>query len=211
MTFVAASGDGGAPGIYPAYSPNVVAAGGTTLTLASDGTYESEIGWSGSGGGISSYEPEPAYQDGVQSTGYRTIPDVSFDADRNTGVAVYDSYDNTGGGPWNEMGGTSLAAPSWAALIAIADQGRVAMGGTTLDGPSQTLPGPLLAPLRRLPRHHHREQRLLCRAGLRRGDRAGHAGRQPAGARPRLLRAARPARRDGPAGRLRGPPAVRSG
>ena len=38
------------------------------------------------------------------------------------------------------MGGTSLAAPSWAALIAIADQGRVAMGGTTLDGPSQTLP-----------------------------------------------------------------------
>ena len=38
------------------------------------------------------------------------------------------------------MGGTSVAAPAWAALIAIADQGRVAMGGTTLDGPSQTLP-----------------------------------------------------------------------
>ena len=38
------------------------------------------------------------------------------------------------------MGGTSLAAPAWAALIAIADQGRVAVGGTTLDGASQTLP-----------------------------------------------------------------------
>jgi pantothenate kinase type III len=140
VTFVAASGDGGAPGIDPAYSPNVVAAGGTTLSLGSDGTYESEIGWYLSGGGPSSYEPEPAYQDGVQSTGYRTIPDVSFDADRSPGVAVYDSYDNTGGGPWDAMGGTSVAAPAWAALIAIADQGRVAMGGTTLDGPTQTLP-----------------------------------------------------------------------
>jgi pantothenate kinase type III len=140
VTFVAATGDGGAPGTYPAYSPNVVAAGGATLTLSSDGTYGSEVGWSGSGGGVSSYETEPGYQDGVQSTGYRTIPDVSFNADFSTGVAFYDSYDNTGGGPWNQGGGTSLAAPSWAALIAIADQGRVAMGGTTLDGASQTLP-----------------------------------------------------------------------
>ncbi len=140
VTFVAASGDRGSPGIYPASSPNVVAAGGTTLTLGSNGSYEGETAWSGSGGGVSSYESEPAYQDGVQSTGYRTIPDVAFVADRSTGVAVYDSYDNTGGGPWNEMGGTSLAAPSWAALIAIADQGRVALGGTTLDGVTQTLP-----------------------------------------------------------------------
>ncbi len=140
VTFVAASGDGGSPGIYPASSPNVVAAGGTTLTLDSNGEYESETAWSASGGGVSAYESEPAYQDGVQTTGYRTTPDVAFLADRSTGVPVYDSYDNTGGGPWNEMGGTSLAAPSWAALIAIADQGRVAFGGTTLDGATQTLP-----------------------------------------------------------------------
>ncbi len=140
VTFVAASGDGGVPGLAPAFSPNVVAAGGTTLTLGDDGTYQNEIGWGSSGGGISQYESEPSYQEGVQSTGYRTIPDVSFDSDHNPGVAGYDSYDNTGGGPWDVMGGTSLAAPAWAALIAIADQGRVAMGGTTLDGPSQTLP-----------------------------------------------------------------------
>ena len=43
-------------------------------------------------------------------------------------------------GPWEKIGGTSLAAPCWAALIAIADQGRMAEGGTTLDGPTQTLP-----------------------------------------------------------------------
>ena len=39
-----------------------------------------------------------------------------------------------------KTGGTSLAAPVWAALIAIADQGRVSAGGTTLDGASQVLP-----------------------------------------------------------------------
>ena len=74
----------------------------------------------------------------MQSTGYRTIPDVAFDADPNTGVAVYDSFNQAN--PWLRVGGTSLAAPCWAGLIAIANQGRVAAGGTTLDGPSQTLP-----------------------------------------------------------------------
>ncbi len=140
VTFVAATGDGGAPGIYPAYSMDVVAAGGTTLQLNPDGSIQRQSAWSNGGGGVSAYESEPAYQDSVQNTGQRTIPDVSFLADRSVGVAVYDSYDNTGGGPWTTMGGTSLAAPAWAALIAVADQGRVAFGGTTLDGGTQTLP-----------------------------------------------------------------------
>jgi hypothetical protein len=70
----------------------------------------------------------------------RTIPDVAFDADPQTGVSVYDSYDDVNGdGPWMKTGGTSMAAPSWAALIAIADQGRVAAGGPTLDGAGQVL------------------------------------------------------------------------
>ncbi len=141
VTFVAASGDQGSPGYYPAYSPNVLATGGTTLNLNADNTYQSETAWSGSGGGTSADETEPAYQTAVQSTGKRTIPDVAWDADPNTGVAVYDSWDNTdNSGPWLEIGGTSVAAPSWAGLIAIGNQGRVAAGGTTLDGPSQTLP-----------------------------------------------------------------------
>ncbi len=140
VTFVAATGDAGSPGLYPAYSPNVVAAGGTSLQLNASGSYQSESAWTSSGGGTSARESEPSYQRGVQSTGQRTIPDVAFQADRSIGVAVYDSYDNTGGGPWRSMGGTSLAAPAWAALIAVADQGRVAEGGTTLDGATQTLP-----------------------------------------------------------------------
>ena len=60
---------------------------------------------------------------------------------QNTGVAVYDSYNNTdNSGPWVEVGGTSLGAPAWAGLIAIANQGRVLAGGATLDGPSETIP-----------------------------------------------------------------------
>ncbi len=154
VTFLAASGDVGGfsydnqgnptttPGIlYPAASPNVVAVGGTSLLLNADDSYNSETAWSGSGGGTSLYEPQPAYQNGSQQTNYRTIPDVAFDADPNTGVAVYDSYNDTdNSGPWVQVGGTSLAAPSWAGLIAIANQGRLLAGGATLDGPGQTLP-----------------------------------------------------------------------
>ena len=141
VTFIAASGDQGSPGYYPAYSPNVLAAGGTTLTLNANNAIQSETAWSGSGGGTSQYEPEPAYQQGFQDTGKRTIPDVAWDADPNTGVAMYDSYDNTdGSGDWYEIGGTSVAAPSWSGLIAIANQGRALEGVGSLDGPTQTLP-----------------------------------------------------------------------
>ena len=141
VTFVASTGDAGAPGLYPAFSPNVLAVGGTTLTLQGDGSYGGETGWSSGGGGISAFEGEPSYEAGVQATGRRTIPDVSLDADPDTGVSVYDSYDDTTGtGPWMRIGGTSLAAPVWASLIAIADQGRAAAGGPSLDGASQVLP-----------------------------------------------------------------------
>ena len=68
VTFLASTGDSGAPGGYPAFSPNVVAVGGTTLTINSS-TYAwvSETGWSDSGGGQSVYESKPSYQSGVQS------------------------------------------------------------------------------------------------------------------------------------------------
>ncbi len=140
VTFVAATGDSGSPGEYPAFSPDVVAAGGTTLTLAPGGAYGSESAWSGSGGGTSAYEPQPAYQQAVQTTGFRTTPDVSFDADPSTGVAICDQYNASPSRPWEQMGGTSLATPSLAALFAIADQGRAASGSASLDGPGQTLP-----------------------------------------------------------------------
>jgi subtilase family serine protease len=139
VTFVASTGDTAAPSDYPAFSPNVVAVGGTHLTL-SGSSYSSETGYSNGGGGISAYEAKPSYQSSVkQSSAFRTTPDVSFDGDPNTGVAVYDSYN--GGVPgWYKIAGTSLAAPAWAGLIAIADQGRASAGLSSLDGATQTLP-----------------------------------------------------------------------
>ncbi|MGH7171336.1 MAG: hypothetical protein ACRELG_13740 [Gemmataceae bacterium] len=52
----------------------------------------------------------------------------------------YPMYDTDSGGGWQPFAGTSAATPIWAALIAIADQGRVLNGEGTLDGTSQTLP-----------------------------------------------------------------------
>jgi subtilase family serine protease len=140
---VASSGDVGVAQ-YPATSPNIVAVGGTSLYLNADNSYNSETTWNNdagaSGGGISRYEYEPAYQTAVQRTGWRTTPDVSFDADPSTGVAVYDSYNNGITAPWSAVGGTSAGAPQWSALIAIANQARSRAGLASLDGPSQTLP-----------------------------------------------------------------------
>jgi hypothetical protein len=142
VTFLASSGDAGAPVGYPAISPNVVSVGGTTLHLGAGGTYLGESGWSGSGGGVSNQETQPTYQKGVvtQSGTYRTNPDVAYDADPNTGFSVYDTFNNAASRPWEQFGGTSDAAPQWAGLIAIADQGRILAGESPLDGPSQTLP-----------------------------------------------------------------------
>jgi hypothetical protein len=145
VTFLASTGDsGGSPGNapnYPSVSPLVVAVGGTTLNLNNAGQWLSETGWSGSGGGISTFYPSPGFQqnDGFNSGGFRTVPDVSADADPNTGVSVYDPYD-FGTGNFAIIGGTSLSSPIWAGLIAIADQGRFVNGLAPLGGPTQTLP-----------------------------------------------------------------------
>jgi hypothetical protein len=142
VTFVASSGDAGAPASYPAISPNVLSVGGTTLNVDSSGNFISESAWSGSGGGISAVESQPAYQAGIvtQTSTKRANPDVSYDADPNTGFSVYDSYNNGTVDPWSQFGGTSDAAPQWAGLIAIADQGRALAGLPSLNGPTQTLP-----------------------------------------------------------------------
>jgi subtilase family serine protease len=165
VTFLAATGDYGAystnyypqnpPVIvqYPAASPNVVAVGGTTLSVDGQGNYQSESGWGhgtdsywelGSGGGISTIAAQPAYQMGVvtQSNTQRTIPDVAMDGDPNSGVPVYDAYNFGSDTPWEvgAVGGTSLATPMYAGVIAIANQGRAINGLGTPDGSTQTLP-----------------------------------------------------------------------
>jgi hypothetical protein len=144
ITFVAAAGDSGAYSSYgewPAVSPNVVSVGGTTLTLRdSQGTYGGESAWASGGGGFGLFENEPAYQDSVQNSGYRTAPDVALNADPNSGYPVYDTLALDGQTGWFTVGGTSAAAPAWAALFALVAQGRLANGQTSPDGATATLP-----------------------------------------------------------------------
>ena len=142
VTFVAAAGDTGQPtgAQWPATAPDVLSVGGTSLHLADDGTYQSETGWAGTSAGYSAVETEPAYQQTAQQSGLRSVSDVAYVGDPNTGVAVYDSLPADGSSGWATVGGTSAGAPQWAALVAIANQGRVVAGLTPLNGSSQTLP-----------------------------------------------------------------------
>lgn len=142
VVFLSASGDNGHGAGYPAASPYVVAVGGTSLTLnSSTGAWVSETAWSGSGGGQSSYETEPAYQMGVQTSGKRGIPDVAFVGNPSTGVPAYNTY--TCGGAcytgWDQWGGTSIGTPMWAGIFAIVDGMRHAASKAKLTQPQVNL------------------------------------------------------------------------
>ncbi|HET7034409.1 MAG TPA: fibronectin type III domain-containing protein [Thermomicrobiaceae bacterium] len=130
---VFSSGDSGNPGGYPAYNPAVLAVGGTTLHLAQNGSVTSETAWAGSGGGVSAIEPRPAYQTAVNLQPHRGMPDVSYDADPFTGFPVYDSVGYLFQKGWFGVGGTSAGAPQWSAIVAVADQLRVANGQGRLN------------------------------------------------------------------------------
>jgi subtilase family serine protease len=143
VTFLAASGDAGSGAAYPASSPDVVGVGGTTLNLDASGNYLSEVAWSGSGGGTSSYEREPLYQSllGIpnDSRGYRGAPDVSYNANPATGFSVYDSVPLGTASGWFRVGGTSAGSPQWAAALAIANSIRVANRKAHLAGANTAL------------------------------------------------------------------------
>lgn len=121
VVYVASSGDA-AGVIYPSASPKVLSAGGTsTARSLTTGDLIREIAWSDAGGGASQFEPRPSYQDGIASyTGpYRGTPDISSDANPNTGVWVYNSnpYEGQTGSPWWIVGGTSVSAPTIAGIL----------------------------------------------------------------------------------------------
>jgi subtilase family serine protease len=134
VAFVAASGDSGTGVQWPAVSPYVVGVGGTTLTLSTTTTsttssttsITTETAWSGSGGGVSAYSPQPGYQVGyaISSGGKRSVPDVAYYGNPKPGLAVYDTTAYQGMKGWLAAGGTSAGTPQWAALIALANQLR---------------------------------------------------------------------------------------
>lgn len=115
VVFFASAGD--SPGTsWPGTSPNVVSAGGTTVRRnPTNAAFLSEIPWDSAGGGISAIEARPSYQSKLLSTVgvYRGVPDLSFDANPETGVWIYDSNEYG----WNVVGGTSVASPALAGIV----------------------------------------------------------------------------------------------
>ena len=134
---------------FPSDSPYVTAVGGTSLEIGSRGQWLGEYGWqdayatlgtktwnasawaSGGGGGTSQIWKEPFYQKGVvpnsvaRSNGgqpMRSVPDVAMIGDPNTGLRVGQTQVFPDGTYWDtyRIGGTSLASPLMAGVLAVA-------------------------------------------------------------------------------------------
>jgi subtilase family serine protease len=131
----------------PASDPNVTAVGGTSTAIAADGTTMWQTGWGtgtaalstngkswsapsylyGGGGGDSTLFPKPGYQNGVvppSEGGGRAVPDVAMNADPNTGMLIGETqtFGKTVAYGEYRLGGTSLASPLMAGMVALAGQ-----------------------------------------------------------------------------------------
>ena len=140
VTVVAASGDVGAAGLtmntktvyrtpqisWPASDPLVVAVGGTRLgTQPAGAAIAPATSWPHSGGGRSAVFHRPRFQDSLAGIVGRTraIPDISMDAACESGLEMYATPGSVGSSrPWNVICGTSLSAPLFAAVVALAGQ-----------------------------------------------------------------------------------------
>jgi len=149
QSFFLASGDGGAySGAVdePADDPYITVVGGTSLTTTSAGAWSSETTWltpatddpidgdtpeAASGGGVSLAYGIPTWQQGISmtasqgSTTMRNSPDVSMVANNLNIVWGNDFIGESSDFP---EGGTSLATPLWAGLVALANQQAAANG-----------------------------------------------------------------------------------
>jgi subtilase family serine protease len=149
ISFMFSSGDNGDEvqnsGIkqadYPTSDPYVTSVGGTSTGIGASGSIAFQTGWGtekyslsangnswtdvgylyGAGGGSSSLFNRPSYQNGVNSSPYRQVPDVGLDADPNTGMLIGETQTFSDGVYYDEyrIGGTSLASPLFAGMTAL--------------------------------------------------------------------------------------------
>jgi subtilase family serine protease len=117
----------------------VLAVGGTTLTYSGAGA-RSETTWSGTGGGTSAFVALPSYQSGsIAGYARRVVADVAFNANPNSGQYVALLSPGTTTVRWVSAGGTSLATPQWAGLVAVANAVRAASGKAALGQPHSAI------------------------------------------------------------------------
>ncbi|MGW2423284.1 S53 family peptidase [Streptomyces sp. NPDC001709] len=142
-TLVATAGDwGAAPTIgkgntrvkslsWPGSDPSFVSVGGSRLHLDADGRRtaadtvwnDSSSGNGATGGGPSQTFQRPAYQDGTRGVvgQRRGTPDLSMDGSWSGGTLIYQGFLSNGKG-WIKVGGTSVASPLFASVVALADE-----------------------------------------------------------------------------------------
>jgi subtilase family serine protease len=139
-------------------SPFATGVGGTSTFLNSQNNIELQTGWGlnvtqltgatptspsvppmqfgfqeGGGGGASAVYAKPAFQNGLRGK-YRLVPDISMNADPQTGVEIIITPDGVlADGTFVAVaGGTSLSCPMFSALWAIANQANAAAGDGSL-------------------------------------------------------------------------------
>jgi subtilase family serine protease len=121
--YVAAAGDvAGAGSPYPAESYDALAVGGTQIAQTPVGPYESAWHYSDGFHGTETVEGHlgvAAWQRPYTPHPYRAGPDVAYLADRAEIIV---------GGALKVVSGTSLSAPCWASIVALADEARLAAG-----------------------------------------------------------------------------------
>ncbi len=149
QTLFSAAGDSGAKddgstvgADDPSAQPYVVAVGGTKLVTDGNFNWQSETTWNelsvnegAGGGGISTVWTIPSWQASAISKAntqgsktMRNTPDVALNADPETGYGVYITDPQSRRTLWAPIGGTSAAAPLWAAFNALVNQNRAAKG-----------------------------------------------------------------------------------
>jgi subtilase family serine protease len=119
IAVTASSGDGGYGVEFPAAASSVIAVGGTSLRAQSGGGWTETV-WSGAGSGCSAYISKPSWQHDTAGCPRRTVADVAAVADPNTGVRVYDTFNEPG---WMVFGGTSASAQIIAGVYGLAGHG----------------------------------------------------------------------------------------
>ncbi len=140
ITYMGASGDNGTSDLngatpYPDFDPEVLMVGGTVATVDSTtGARSSEVGWSGSAGGWStfavSFNALPSWQvgNGVPTgNNHRLVPDLALHASGNDGAYPFVFSGVLGNGSI----GTSFASPVCAGCFGILEQ-RLSLNGGSL-------------------------------------------------------------------------------
>jgi subtilase family serine protease len=156
VTVVVSAGDDGAYGRTgtrtspaklnapdPGSQPLITSVGGTTLFTAQKEAYLGEEVWNdlgigdgATGGGVSSFNLIPGYQNPVVVTAnggsatMRNVPDVGALGDPLTGFGIFVKSD----GGWLQIGGTSLSAPIWGGYLSIVNSTLQFLTGTTTPG-----------------------------------------------------------------------------